>query len=201
MKNYPMRLHSPTAFLCAAMLTLSGCKQPAGNPQVQLETSLGTIVLVLYEDKAPISTANFLVYVQDGFYDDTQFHRVIPNFVIQGGGFTDKMEQKSTRVPIHNESDNGLLNRRGSISMARTANPHSATSQFFINLKDNDNLNPQPSRPGYAVFGQVVEGMSVVDEIASQPTGNYQAFQDVPKEPILIRRATLLTPAAGTAEK
>ncbi len=201
-----MTLSRSFALLCMAILTVSGCEQrsendrteykdSAGNPRVQLETSLGDITLELYEDKAPLTTANFLAYVQESFYDGTQFHRVIPDFVIQGGGFTEKMEQKSTRVPIHNESDNGLPNRHGSISMARTADPHSATSQFFISLKDNDNLNPQGGRPGYAVFGQVVAGMSVVDEIARQPTGNFQAFQDVPKKPILIRRATVLPSA------
>ena len=188
------------AVLCAALLSLSACKQAAENPQVRLETTLGNITLALDASAAPITTANFLVYVQDGFYDGTQFHRVIPDFVIQGGGFTDKMEQKDTRVPIHNESSNGLVNRRGSISMARTGNPHSATSQFFINLKDNQSLDPQGGRPGYAVFGQVVEGMEVVDAIAKQPTGNFQAFQNVPQEPILIRHAALL-PAAKAAAR
>jgi peptidyl-prolyl cis-trans isomerase A (cyclophilin A) len=151
------------------------------NPRVALETSKGKIVLELYADKAPQSVKNFLVYVDAGFYDGTIFHRVIPDFMIQGGGFTAEMKKKITQPPIQNEADNGVRNERGTIAMARTQDPHSATAQFFINTKDND--------LGYAVFGRVVEGMDVVDAISNTKTVTRGMFRDVPDEPIVITRA------------
>ena len=161
---------------------------------VVLKTSLGEITLELDEDKAPASTANFLAYVQDGFYNGTVFHRVIDGFMIQGGGFDQSLAQKPTRAPVANEGYNGLKNVRGSIAMARTSDPHSATAQFFINLVDNDFLNPGGAGAhGYAVFGKVVAGMDVVDQIARLPTGGKGMFdKDVPEPLVVIETATLL---------
>lgn len=160
---------------------------------VKLETSLGDIVIDLDPQNAGATVENFLAYVQDGFYDDTIFHRVIPDFMIQGGGLAEDMSQKKTRAPIKNEAANGLKNDRGTIAMARTNDPDSATAQFFINLKDNDFLNyAGPSNPGYAVFGKVVEGMDVVDAIAGVETTSKGHFDDVPKEPVVIRSAAVV---------
>lgn len=171
-------------------MAVAGGVQAADAPRVKLQTTKGTIVLELYPDKAPATVENFLGYVERGFYDGTIFHRVIPGFVIQGGGFTDDYERKATRDPITNESDNGLDNDRGTISMARTRDPHSATTQFFINLSDNANLNHRNGQWGYAVFGRVVEGMDVVDAIASVGTGAAGPFrQDAPKQPVAIESA------------
>jgi peptidyl-prolyl cis-trans isomerase B (cyclophilin B) len=164
----------------------------ADNPQVALDTSKGRIVLELFADKAPISVENFLAYVNSGYYDDTIFHRVIPKFMIQGGGFTADMKMKPGRSPIRNEADNGLRNERGTIAMARTPDPHSASSQFFINTVDNDFLNHKRKDPrgwGYAVFGRVVEGMEVVDAISAVKTGIQGRYQDVPVEPVVIKHA------------
>lgn len=155
---------------------------------VEFETSKGTIIIEVDEENAPISAANFLQYAEDGFYDGLIFHRVIPNFVIQGGGFTPNLKMRETRPPIRNEADNGLKNKRYSLSMARTNDPHSATSQFFINLQDNDFLNFQAGNPGYAVFGHVKEGMDVVDDIAAVATDN-----EVPKEAVIITQARVLS--------
>lgn len=165
------------------------------QPKVKLETTLGDIVIVLDRKNAPISADNFLAYVKDGFYDGTIFHRVIPGFMAQGGGFTTEFKQKATRDSIKNEADNGLKNDRGTIAMARTPDPNSASSQFFINYKDNDFLNFKNTTPqgwGYAVFGQVVEGMEVVDEMAKQPTGNRGPHQNVPKTDIVINKAVVV---------
>jgi cyclophilin family peptidyl-prolyl cis-trans isomerase len=162
------------------------------NPRVALETSKGKIVLELYAGKAPQSVKNFLAYVDAGFYDDTIFHRVIPDFMIQGGGFTVEMKKKRTQPPIQNEADNGARNERGTIAMARTQDPHSATAQFFINTKDNDFLNHKGKTPqgwGYAVFGRVVEGMGAVDAISNTKTFTRGMLRDVPDEPIVITRA------------
>ena len=165
----------------------------AGKPRAVLHTSAGDIVIELYPDQAPETVENFLQYVEDGFYAGTIFHRVVPGFVIQGGGFTPQMEQKRTREPVRNEASNGLANERGTLSMARTQDPHSATSQFFINLKDNTFLNPGGADPhGYAVFGRVVEGMEVVDRIAGMPTGRRGPFTDVPRDPPVIESAEQL---------
>ena len=156
---------------------------------VVLETSKGDISIELYQDDAPISVENFLKYVDDGFFDGTIFHRVIPNFMIQGGGFTEDMNQKPTRDAIKNEAKNGLKNERGTLAMARTSVVDSATSQFFINHADNDFLNNSARDFGYAVFGKVVDGMDVVDAIAGVKTGRNGPHDDVPKEPVVIRAA------------
>ncbi len=160
---------------------------------VTLETTHGNIVIELNEEKAPETVKNFLNYVNDGFFDGTIFHRVIPNFMIQGGGFMPGMVQKKTEAQIKNEADNGLLNDRGTIAMARTNDPHSATAQFFINLKDNTFLNhtaPTASGWGYCVFGEVTDGMDTVDSIAAVSTGNDGGHGDVPIETITINKAT-----------
>lgn len=151
-----------------------------------LSTSLGDITIELFEAEAPVTVANFLQYVDDGFFDGTIFHRVIPGFVLQGGGFTADMREKETRLPIKNEAENGLKNARGTLSMARTQEIDSATSQFFINLKDNDFLDHGARDFGYAVFAKVTDGMDVVDRIASVETGNKGRHQDVPVEPVVI---------------
>lgn len=156
---------------------------------VVLTTSLGVIKIELNAEKAPISSENFLTYVDDGHYDGTIFHRVIPNFMIQGGGMLPDMSQKPTRDPIKNEADNGLENDRGTIAMARTQVTDSATSQFFINLKDNAALDHGTQGFGYAVFGKVVEGMDIVDKIAAVPTGRNGPHGDVPTEPVVITSA------------
>ena len=162
---------------------------------VKLETSKGDITIELNADKAPVTVENFLNYVNDGFYDGTIFHRVIPNFMIQGGGFTDQMMQKPTQDPINNEADNGLGNDRGTIAMARTQDPNSATAQFFINHKNNDFLNfsaPTIQGWGYCVFGKVTDGMDVVDAIAAVSTTNRAGHSDVPEEVIVINSAKVI---------
>ena len=186
--------------LTASLLLSATMGSPAmaenQNPKVSIETSKGTIVVELYADKAPETVANFMQYVNDGFYDGTIFHRVIPGFMIQGGGFTTDMSQKPTRDPIRNEANNGLSNEPGTLAMARTPNPHSASAQFFINVKHNRFLDFQSETQqgwGYAVFGRVVEGMDVVQEIENVPTGNHGMHQDVPVEPVVMTR---VAPAA-----
>lgn len=164
----------------------------ATHPIVVLETSRGDIVIELNAEQAPKTVANFLQYVEDKHYDGLIFHRVISGFMIQGGGFTPDMRQKPTRPPVPNEADNGLKNDRGTIAMARTSDPHSATAQFFINHKNNDFLNHQgktTSGWGYCVFGRVIEGMDVVDEIAAVKTGTRGGYENVPLEAVVIRRA------------
>jgi len=163
--------------------------------KVCLDTSHGKIVIELDAEKAPISAENFLTYVKEEFFNSTIFHRVIPGFMVQGGGFLEGMVQKDGNASIKNEADNGLPNKRGSLAMARTPDPDSASSQFFINLKDNDFLNytaPTSQGWGYAVFGEVVEGMDVVDSIAQVATGNAMGHADVPVEPVVINSATLV---------
>jgi cyclophilin family peptidyl-prolyl cis-trans isomerase len=160
---------------------------------VKLETSMGDITIELNEKAAPVTVKNFLTYVEEGFFDGTIFHRVISNFMIQGGGFTQDMKQKKTHPPIVNEASNGLKNNRGTIAMARTSNPNSATSQFFINHKNNDFLNYSgPANPGYAVFGKVIGGMDVVDKIAAVKTGVSSGMKDVPVEPVTINSASIV---------
>lgn len=180
----------PTTLACAALLLAAG---PALAQKVRLATSLGDIVVQLDKAKAPKSVDNFLQYVQAGHYDGTVFHRVIDNFMIQGGGFTPEMTQKPTRAPIALESRNGLSNTRGTLAMARTMVPDSATAQFFINLNDNAFLDAANARDGngYAVFGQVVQGMEVVDKIRVVPTGSSGGHQNVPLQPVLIKKATV----------
>jgi peptidyl-prolyl cis-trans isomerase B (cyclophilin B) len=161
---------------------------------VTLKTNFGDIKLELFEDKAPKTVANFISYVEDGFFDNTIFHRVINNFMIQGGGFTPDMDQKDTKAPIENEADNGVANEVGTIAMARTQDPHSATAQFFINVNNNDFLNHSSKSVngwGYCAFGKVVEGMDVVEKIKAVKTGNHGYHQDVPVEPVVIESATV----------
>jgi len=160
---------------------------------VKLQTNMGDIVVELNEQAAPVTVKNFLKYAEEGFYNDLIFHRVIPNFMIQGGGFTTQMAQKQTHPPIINEASNGLKNDWGTIAMARTNNPNSATSQFFINQKNNDFLNYiENKNPGYTVFGRVKEGMDVVDTIAAVKTTTRKGMQDVPVEPVIIESAEII---------
>lgn len=169
----------------------------AANPSVEMRTSEGTIVLELYADKAPKSVANYLEYVKSGHYNGTVFHRVIDGFMIQGGGYDASMQQKPTRAPIENEAKNGLKNQAGTLAMARTANPHSASAQFFINLVDNAFLD-YPSRDGwgYAVFGKVIQGFDIVQKIGRVPTRNAAGMQNVPEQPVTIESVRILdTPA------
>lgn len=166
----------------------------AGNPIAVISTTLGEITVELFKDKAPVSVENFLQYARDGFFSGTIFHRVVPGYVIQGGGFTAKMEEKPTRPPILNEATNGLSNARGTVAMARTRALRSATSQFFINLADNrklDHRSYSPEEFGYAVFGRVLSGMEVVDKIAALPTQDIGAFQDMPVAPVVIQAVTI----------
>lgn len=164
------------------------------GPKILLETNLGNITLVLDPDKAPITVANFLEYAKSGFYDNTIFHRVIPGFMIQGGGYTVNREEKPTSAPIRNESTNGLRNRRGSVAMARREPLDSATAQFFVNLTDNDFLDADGPYGGYAVFGRVLSGMETVDKIAETETESVSSFENLPKNPVIIRRVALLNP-------
>lgn len=167
-------------------------KPASGNPKVEMVTNKGRIVIELDPQKAPVTTANFIKYVESGHYNGLTFHRVIPGFMIQGGGFDKDMNQKKTNASIINEGKNGLKNDRGTIAMARTNDLNSATSQFFINVVNNDGLN-YPSNGGYAVFGKVVEGMNVVDAIAAVKTGAKMGMRDVPVEPVVIESAKVLT--------
>jgi len=180
-------------FIVVAAMMICGTAL-ARNPQVELKTTRGNIVVELYADKAPKTVANFLKYVNDGFYNGTIFHRVIDGFMIQGGGFERDMREKSkTRAPIENEAGNRVKNETGTLAMARTPDPHSASAQFFINLKDNDFLNfraPTPRGYGYAVFGKVTHGMDVVNKIAKVATANAGPHQNVPREPVIIHSAT-----------
>jgi cyclophilin family peptidyl-prolyl cis-trans isomerase len=167
----------------------------ADNPQLEIRTSAGRIVVELYADKAPKTVANFLQYAREGFYNGTIFHRVIDGFMVQGGGFDRDMRQKPTRANIENEANNGLKNTIGTLAMARTPNPHSASAQFFINVKDNDFLNyrePSAQGWGYAVFGRVKEGMDTVLKMAKTPTTNVGPHQNVPREAIVIESVTLI---------
>jgi peptidyl-prolyl cis-trans isomerase A (cyclophilin A) len=154
---------------------------------IRFETSLGDFTIELFDKEAPESVANFARYIDDGFFDGTIFHRIVPGFVIQGGGFTEDMTQKKTKPPVKNEADNGLKNKRGTLSMARTNDINSATSQFFVNLKDNDFLDHSRGNFGYAVFAKVTEGMDVIDKIAAVETGRKRGFDDVPVEAVTMK--------------
>jgi cyclophilin family peptidyl-prolyl cis-trans isomerase len=181
--------------LALVALSVLGTDALAADPRVELKTNRGSIVIELNQAKAPKTVANFLQYVKDGHYDGTVFHRVIDGFMIQGGGFDKDMKQKKTRASIENEAANGLKNDYGTIAMARTPDPHSASAQFFINVKNNDFLNyrdPTPQGYGYTVFGKVVSGMEIVDRIAKVPTGNAGPHQNVPREPVVIESAVIL---------
>ncbi len=184
--------------LPAALAALVVCTAAlAADPQVELKTNLGTITLELYADKAPKTVENFLTYVKDGHFKGTLFHRVINGFMIQGGGFPADFVQKKTRPPVQNEANNGLKNDVGTIAMARTSDPQSATAQFFINHKNNDFLNytaPTPQGWGYTVFGKVIKGMDAVNKIAALETGPTGPFQsDVPRKPVIIENARILS--------
>ena len=183
------------ALLCIAAPALASDAAPAVM-RVRMETTAGVIVLELDTARAPLSVANFVQYVRDGHYDGTIFHRVIGNFVVQGGGYTVDGTEKPCRSPIPNESGNGLSNRRGTVAMARVGDPHSATAQFYVNITDNLGLDPAPTRWGYAVFGRVVQGMDVVDHIANVATGARGPFNDeTPLEALVITKAQVVEPA------
>jgi cyclophilin family peptidyl-prolyl cis-trans isomerase len=184
----------------ASLAVLAGAPEilaQGANPRVQLETSLGRIVIELEPAKAPKSAENFLAHVRAGFYDGTIFHRVIPGFMAQGGGFTPDFTQKPTGAPVPNESAGGLANARGTVAMARTSDPHSATAQFFINVVDNRFLDAGPRHPGgygYTVFGRVIQGIEVADRMVAAPTGPGGPFdKDVPRIPIVITKATIIS--------
>ena len=165
-------------------------------PVVELDTNMGAIVIELNEEKAPKTVENFLNYVKSGHYDGTIFHRIIDGFMIQGGGMDAEMNEKATNAPVENEADNGLKNDAGTIAMARTQDPHSATSQFFVNVKDNDFLNHSGKNMqgwGYTVFGKVTSGMDVIDKMRGVPTGRFGMHADVPNEPVVINSATIIT--------
>lgn len=172
-------------------LLLLACQCFAANPKVRLETDLGKITVEVFADKAPITAENFLAYVDEGFYNGTIFHRVIPGFVVQGGGFTFDFVKKPTRDPIANEANNGLKNYYGTLSMARTSDPNSATSQFFININvgGNANLDATKDKAGYAVFAKVIDGLDVVAAIAREPRGAIRAFPEAPNTPVRILKA------------
>lgn len=178
----------------AALAILPAALAAQAAPQVKIETNMGDITVELNEKAAPKTVANFLAYVKSGFYKNTLFHRVIPNFMIQGGGFVSGMDEKDTRAPIPIESRNGLSNARGTIAMARTNDPNSATSQFFINVKDNHFLNASASRDGYGytVFGKVIAGMNTVDAIARVKTHSVGYFDDVPIRDVVIKKMTIV---------
>lgn len=180
-------------FAAAAAVSLNAW---AGNSIVEMKTSQGTVEIELFNDKAPISAKNFEDYAKADFYSGTIFHRVIPGFMIQGGGMNAQMTEKPVKAPIRNESYNGLKNTRGTLAMARTNDPNSATSQFFINTVDNDFLNKSAMNAGYAVFGKVIKGMDVVDKIEKVPSANYGAHQNVPRTPVLIHSVKIKAPAA-----
>ena len=184
------------AFLALGAFASAGQAAATAKPVIEMVTSMGPVRIELYPDKAPKTVENFLQYTKDRFYDGTVFHRVIPGFMVQGGGFTPDMEQKKTRDPIPNEAQNGLKNETGTLAMARTPNPHSATAQFFINVANNDFLNftgPTQQGFGYCVFGRVVEGMDVVNKIVATPTGNRSGHQSVPLKPIVIQSMRIVS--------
>lgn len=186
---------------CLCLLLLASNLAMAKDPEVMIKTSHGDITLRLFEEKAPITVANFLAYVDSGYFAGTIFHRVIPRFMIQGGGFDQRMQQKETLPQIVNEAKNRLHNERGTIAMARTNDPDSASSQWFINVRNNFSLDWSPQNPGYTVFGEVIDGMFVVDSIAIEPTGTFMGHGDVPLQPIFITEAVRLGAApAATAD-
>ena len=195
----PKAIHFLLILLAAAFCLAgpAGAKSERSHPVVRLTTSLGEIEIELFEDKAPKTTANFLAYVKAGHYDGTIFHRVINGFMAQGGGFTPDMQQKPTKSPVENEADNGLKNEAYTVAMARTQDPHSASAQFFINVKNNDFLDHKAKNLqgwGYCVFGKVVKGHGVVNKIKAVPTGSKGMFDDVPREAVIIEKAEVVEP-------
>jgi cyclophilin family peptidyl-prolyl cis-trans isomerase len=182
-------MHSARLLIAALLLSVGLTAHAQDNPKVQVETNLGKFVIELDAGRAPLTVANFLEYVRAGFYNGTIFHRVIANFVAQGGGFDEKYQPKPVRANISNESGNGLSNRRGTVGLARSGDPHSGNSEFYLNLADNATLDPQPSRWGYAVFGRVTSGMNVVDDIGQVATGEAGPLEkDAPLKPVIIIR-------------
>ena len=193
-----------TGFAPAVGYTTENQTKGVGMVTVKMETSMGEITLELDGNKAPDTVANFVEYAKSGFYDGTIFHRVIPGFMIQGGGFDDSMSQKKTSAPIRNEADNGLKNLAGTIAMARTSDPHSASAQFFINTVDNHSLDHTGKTPagwGYAVFGRVVKGMDVVKKIEDMPTGAAGRYRDVPRQDVIIRNVELVATKGKTKSR
>ena len=191
-----MGIYRKLGLIFFLFLIMTGCNamNDTTNPSITLKTNKGDIVIELFQDKAPQTVENILNYVKSGFYDGTIFHRVIPGFMIQGGGMTADMDQKPTGAPVENEANNGLANEVGTVAMARTNDPHSATAQFFINVKDNDFLNfssPTSRGWGYCVFGKVTDGMDVVKSIEGVSTGNRMGHQDVPVDAVVIESATI----------
>jgi cyclophilin family peptidyl-prolyl cis-trans isomerase len=185
------RLLALAAALAVGLASLVSAQSAA--PRVRVDTTLGSFTIELDPQRAPLTVASFLEYAKEGFYTDTVFHRVIGNFVVQGGGYDTKYVEKKTRPGSPNESGNGLSNRRGTVGLARTGEPHSGTAQFYVNLADNAALDPQPSRWGYTVFGRIVEGMNVVDSIGAVATGSVGPFErDAPMQPIVIKRVEVL---------
>jgi cyclophilin family peptidyl-prolyl cis-trans isomerase len=198
-------MNPSAAFLVLALLQkpiatpppLQDVNPAPDGPVVLLDTTMGPIKIGLYKTKAPLSTENFLRYVREGFYDGTIFHRVIPGFMVQAGGFTPDMKEKAGRDPVRNEARNLLRNSRGTVAMARTGDPNSATSQFFISVKNNHSLDFGIAGAGYAVFGQVIEGMDVVDRITTVTTGVRGQLEDVPNTPVVVRSARVVAEPAG----
>ncbi|MGR3303407.1 MAG: peptidylprolyl isomerase [Candidatus Scalindua sp.] len=193
--QYICKIATPIVVFVLFTLVCLQLNSAYANPKVLMETSEGSITIELFEKEAPKTVKNFLSYVSEGFFNDLIFHRVIKNFMIQGGGFDTEMRQKDPKAPIKNEARRGLGNERGTLAMARTNIIDSATAQFFINLKDNDFLNHTDNTArgfGYAVFGKVIKGMDVVDSIGKAKTGIFNGFQDVPKEPIIIKRMSII---------
>jgi cyclophilin family peptidyl-prolyl cis-trans isomerase len=189
------------AGLAALVAATAHAEAPAEAPadRVRVDTTLGSFVIKLETARAPLTTANFLSYVKSGHYSGTIFHRVISNFVIQGGGYDDKYRLKDTQAPVPNESGNGLSNKRFTVGLARSDSPHSGNAQFYVNLTDNDDLDPTPLRWGYTVFGRIVDGLEVVERIGRTPTGSVGPWpKDAPLEPVVIQRVEILPPA-GTA--
>lgn len=198
MSRAALRRVLPRRALAGALLAALAVATPAlaEKPRVRIETTAGSFVVQLEPERAPLTVRNFLQYAAEGFYEGTVFHRVVNGFVIQGGGYAVDLAPKTVRPGIPNESGNGLSNRRGTIAMARTADPHSADAQFYVNLADNVVLDPKPTRWGYAVFGEVVEGLAVVDEIGHGATTSRGEFQDIPVKPVVIEKVVVLSGGA-----
>jgi len=184
-------INTRISVLAAALLVFMSAADAADFPKVRVETTAGAFTVQLDDERAPLSVANFLQYIEDGFYTGTIFHRVVSGFVIQGGGYNAELEASEVRESIPNESGNGLSNRRMTIAMARTANPHSADSQFYINLADNTGLDPKATRWGYAVFGEVIAGQETIDDIGHRATSPKGSFQNLPAAPVIIEQITI----------
>jgi peptidyl-prolyl cis-trans isomerase A (cyclophilin A) len=202
-RTLTLRFALTLAAACACLVhaTARADETNSSDPEVRVTTNMGSFVVELYPDRAPLTVADFLRYVQEGFYTNTLFHRVVANFVVQGGGHdaNPPYDLKPTYPPVDNESGNGLQNKRGAVGLARAAGPHTGNAQFYVNLVDNPELDPLPTRWGYTVFGQVVEGMDVVDRIGVVPTGSFGPFKaDSPVKPVIIQSVTLITPPGLT---